>query len=76
MNFSLHSLAFDQIDWPIMISAAGRSNVIDLAEERARRHARANSLPTSMLEIAMFRVLWWAAYWRWMATGCGTARSG
>ena len=49
-----------------MVRTPDASNVIDLAEERARRRRNAGaSISTSFFEISIRGILLWATYWRW-----------
>ncbi len=60
-----------------MVRTRSPSNVIDLAEERARRHRIAfNSMPisTAMFQIATYNMLSWAAYWRLAMNGFRSPR--
>jgi hypothetical protein len=57
-----------------MVQSRQPSNVIDLAEERARRSRRAaNFVAISAFEIATYNMLSWAAYWQWMISGFASA---
>jgi hypothetical protein len=52
-----------------MVRAWGAPNVIDLAEERARRRRHAGASIIPIFGLSLRGILLWAAYWRWALSG-------